>query len=141
MTREEMLATVRFHEPSGLHLLSAGPISPNPAELLGSEQMRNLIGALSSKFTHVVIDSPPIVSFTDGVLISTMVEGVLLVVRGGKTPRSVVRRSRQVLSEVGAKVLGVVLNNVTLQKDDYYYYRYYHSYYETKPDAGVAAKA
>lgn len=141
MTREEMLAAVRFHEPSGLHLLSAGPVSPNPAELLGSEQMRNLIAALSSKFTHVVIDSPPIVSFTDGVLISTMVEGVLLVVRGGKTPRSVVRRSRQVLSEVGAKVLGVVLNNVTLQKDDYYYYRYYHSYYETKPDGSVAAEA
>ncbi|MBC7929971.1 MAG: polysaccharide biosynthesis tyrosine autokinase [Rubrivivax sp.] len=141
MTREEMLAAVRFHEPSGLHLLGAGPVSPNPAELLGSEQMRNLIAALSSKFTHVIIDSPPIVSFTDGVLISTMVEGVLLVVRGGKTPRSVVRRSRQVLSEVGAKVLGVVLNNVTLQRDDYYYYRYYHSYYETKPDGGVAAEA
>jgi polysaccharide biosynthesis transport protein len=140
MTSEEMLGMVRFHEASNLHLLTSGPVSPNPAELLGSEQMRNLIATLSNKFTHVVIDSPPVVSFTDAVLVSTMVDGVLLVVRGGKTPRGVVRRSRQVLSEVGAKMLGVVLNNVTLQRDDYYYYRYYHhSYYdEPKSDSDAA---
>jgi capsular exopolysaccharide synthesis family protein len=143
MTMTEMLGMVRFHEASNLHLLTSGPVSPNPAELLGSEQMRNLIAVLSHTFTHVVIDSPPIVSFTDAVLVSTMVDGVLLVVRGGKTPRGVVRRSRQVLSEVGAKMLGVVLNNVTLQRDDYYYYRYYHhSYYdESKQDSDAAAGA
>jgi polysaccharide biosynthesis transport protein len=130
----DTLSMVRHNEATGLSVLTAGPVSPNPAELLGSERMRFLIATLAREYKYVVIDSPPIVSFTDAVLISPHVDGVLLVVRGGKTPRSVVRRSSQVLQEVGAKVLGVVLNNVQLQKDDYYYYRYYHAYYDA-PEA------
>ena len=96
--------------------------------------MRQLIVALQSKYTHVVVDSPPITSFTDGVLIATMVDGVLLVVHGGKTSRHVVRRSRQLLQDVGAKIFGVVLNNVDARSQDYYYYQqqyYYQSYYKT----------
>ena len=108
------------HDPaSGLDILTSGPIPPNPAELLGSEQMRRLIVALQSKYTHVVVDSPPITSFTDGVLIATLVDGVLLVVHGGKTSRHVVRRSRQLLHDVGAKIFGVVLNNVDARSQDY----------------------
>jgi Mrp family chromosome partitioning ATPase len=81
-------------------------------------------------FTHIIIDSPPIGSFTDGVLASTLVDGVLLVVHSGKTSRSVARRTRQILQDVGAKVFGVVLNNVNLREHDYYYYRSYtQSYY------------
>lgn len=140
MTEEEMLALVARHEESGLDLLPSGPVAPNPAELLGSEQMRRLVAALAAHYTHVVIDSPPIVSFTDGVLIATMVDGVVLVVQGGKTSRSLVRRSKQVLQDVGATVLGVVLNNVNLQKDDYYYYQHYHAYYDKGGDT-VAADA
>ena len=133
----EMLQMVTKDESTGLHLLSSGPIPPNPAELLGSEQMRRLLATLQSNFTHVVVDSPPISSFTDGVLISSMVDGVLLVVHGGKSSRHVVRRSRQLLQDVGAKIFGVVLNNVNLQSHDYYYYQRYYSqrYYET--DAGA----
>jgi capsular exopolysaccharide synthesis family protein len=117
--------------------LSSGPIPPNPAELLGSEQMRRLLATLQSNFTHVVVDSPPVSSFTDGVLISSMVDGVLLVVHGGKSSRHVVRRSRQLLQDVGAKIFGVVLNNVNLQSHDYYYYQRYYSqrYYETDAEA------
>ena len=83
---------------------------------------------LQTKFTHVVLDSPPIASFTDGVLIASMVDGVILVVHAGKSSRQVVRRSRQLLKDIGAKVFGVVLNNVNLNtKDNYYYYQsYYH---------------
>jgi capsular exopolysaccharide synthesis family protein len=129
----EMLSMVTQEPTTGLNILSAGPIPPNPAELLGSDQMRRLIGNLQSAFTHVVVDSPPISSFTDGVLISSMVDGVLLVVHGGKSSRHVVRRSRQLLQDVGAKIFGVVLNNVNLQSHDYYYYqRYYgNKYYQT----------
>ncbi|HSP62415.1 MAG TPA: polysaccharide biosynthesis tyrosine autokinase, partial [Pyrinomonadaceae bacterium] len=128
MTEEKMLETIKRDEASGLHVLTAGPIPPNPAELLGSDQMRKLIAVLSSKFTHIVIDSPPICSFTDGVLIASVVDGVLLVVHGGKSSRGVVRRSRQLLLDVGAKIFGVVLNNVNVRSHDYYYYyqRYYH---------------
>jgi capsular exopolysaccharide synthesis family protein len=127
MSEAEVLAIIQQHEVSGLHLLTSGPIPPNPAELIGSEQMRRLITTLESTFTHIVIDSPPISSFTDGVLIATMVDGVLLVVHSGKTSRNLVRRSRQFLQDVGAKIFGVVLNNVDLSRQDYYYYhRYYH---------------
>jgi succinoglycan biosynthesis transport protein ExoP len=125
-----MLAMIAKDEVTGLHVLTSGPIPPNPAELLGSDQMRHLMTMLQGEFTHVVVDSPPVNSFTDGVLISSMVDGVLLVVHGGKSSRNVVRRSRQLLHDVGAKVFGVVLNNVNLQSNDYYYYqRYYASNY------------
>jgi capsular exopolysaccharide synthesis family protein len=132
----DMLAFVTKDEGTGLNILTSGPIPPNPAELLGSEQMRRLVIMLQSAFTHVVIDSPPINSFTDGVLVSSLVDGVLLVVHGGKSSRHVVRRSRQLLRDVGAKIFGVVLNNVNLQSHDYYYYQRYYGqkYYRTEAD-------
>ena len=125
VTEEEMVAMVGRDNATGLNVLTSGPIPPNPAELLGSDQMRKLLLALQDKFTHVVVDSPPVSSFTDGVLISTMVDGVLLVVHGGKSSRHIVRRARQLLQDVGAKVFGVVLNNTAIESHDYYYQRYY----------------
>lgn len=139
MTQERMLQTITKDEASGLHVLTSGPIPPNPAELLGSDQMRKLINALSGAFTHIVIDSPPISSFTDGVLIASIVDGVLLVVHGGKSSRGVVRRSRQLLLDVGAKIFGVVLNNVNVSSHDHYYYQRYYtqSSYSTDADYGT----
>src|SRR5438552_1320754 len=142
MTEAEMLGSVHQDEASGLHVLSSGPIPPNPAELLGSDQMRKLIAVLSAQFTHIVIDSPPVSSFTDGVLIASMVYGVLVVVYGGKSSRGVVRRSRQLLIDVGAKIFGVVPNNVNVRSHDYYYYyqRYYHqAYYHSDAESEKAA--
>lgn len=136
----EMLATVHLDEATGLNLLTSGPIPPNPAELLGSDQMRRLLLALQSRFAHVVIDSPPVSSFTDGVLISSMVDGVLLVVHGGKSSRHIVRRSRQLLQDVGAKIFGVVLNNVNVQSHDYYYYQRYYGQRYYKSDAETDAE-
>ena len=127
VTEEEMLAMVSKDETTGLHVLTAGPIPPNPAELLGSDQMRRLLLVLQRNFGHVVVDSPPVSSFTDGVLIATMVDGVLLVVHGGKSSRYVVKRSRQLLQDVGAKIFGVVLNNTEIQSHDHYYYQRYYS--------------
>jgi capsular exopolysaccharide synthesis family protein len=134
MKPQDMLDAIAKDPTTGLHVLTSGPIPPNPAELLGSEQMRKLLEVLSIPFTHIVIDSPPVSSFTDGVLIASMVDGVLLVVHGGKSSRGVVRRSRQLLLDVGAKLFGVVLNNVSIRSHDYYYYyqRYYQQSYYTK---------
>ena len=120
-------SAVQYDEEARLHLLPSGPVPPNPAELVGSEQMSNLLKKLQEKFTHVVVDSPPIASFTDGVLIASMVDGVILVVNSGRSSRQVVRRSRQLLVDIGAKIFGVVLNNVNLRSQDNYYY--YQSYY------------
>jgi polysaccharide biosynthesis transport protein len=127
MQAKEILEIIQYDNDSKLNLLPSGPIPPNPAELIGSDQMANLLKVMQGHFTHVVVDSPPIASFTDGVLIASMVDGVILVVHSGKSSRQVVRRSRQLLQDINAKVFGVVLNNVNLRSQDNYYY--YQSYY------------
>jgi succinoglycan biosynthesis transport protein ExoP len=132
MSEAEMLNLIVQHNESGLNFLPSGAIPPNPAELLGSEQMRRLLSTLELTFNHIIIDSPPVGSFTDGVLTST-----LLVVHSGKTSRSVARRTRQILQDVGAKVFGVVLNNVNLREHDYYYYQSYNSQSYYKPEVGA----
>ena len=81
----EVSSAIQHDEESGLFILTSGPVPPNPAELIGSEQMLRFINTVTPDFTHVVIDSPPIAVFTDGVLIATMVDGVLLVVHSGKS--------------------------------------------------------
>ena len=87
--------------------------------------MRLLINLLSANYSHIIIDSPPITAFTDSILLSTMVDGVLLVVKGGRTPREAALRSRKLLQDVGAQVCGVVLNNIDLQQHTEYYYQGY----------------
>ena len=132
----EILARINQYEDSNIYLLSSGAIPPNPAELLGSSQMKRLLDIVSRTFTHVVIDSPPIASFTDGVLIASLVDGVILVVHGGKTSRQVVRRWRQTLIEIGAKIIGVVLNRAEVTSHDYYNYRYRYGAYQSEPANG-----
>jgi capsular exopolysaccharide synthesis family protein len=132
MSEAEILTLVHQEAESGLYLLTSGPIPPNPAELIGSAQMRNLIASLRKTFDHIVIDSPPIATFTDGVLLSALSDGVIMVIHANKCSRKVAQRSHQTLQEVGAKVLGVVLNNVDSHSPDYYYYKYqYDSYYKS----------
>ena len=127
LSEQGILDVIGYDNEAKLNLLTSGPVPPNPAELIASEQMSNLLKTLQKNFTHVVVDSPPIASFTDGVLIASMVDGVILVVNSGKSSRQVVRRSRQLLIDIGAKIFGVVLNNVNLRSQDNYYY--YQSYY------------
>ncbi|MBC8032275.1 MAG: polysaccharide biosynthesis tyrosine autokinase [Pyrinomonadaceae bacterium] len=129
ITEAETLAKINQYKDTNIYLLSSGAIPPNPAELLGSAQMKGLLDLAGDFFQYIVIDSPPIASFTDGVLISSLVDGVLLVVHGGKTSRQVVKRTRQMLQEIGAKIIGVVLNKAEIHSSDYYYY-----HYDYKPD-------
>jgi Mrp family chromosome partitioning ATPase len=90
---------------------------------------------LADRYDHIIVDSPPLISVSDPLILSTLVDGVILVVQAGKSTRNVVRRARIELAQVGAKIYGVVLNNVNLRRDgydDYYNYRYYSSsYYHT----------
>jgi capsular exopolysaccharide synthesis family protein len=124
LSEAEILAKVTHFRDSNIYLLSSGAIPPNPAELLGSSQMKRLLEIAGEAFNYIVIDSPPIASFTDGVIISSLVDGVLLVVHGGKTSRQVVKRTRQMLMEIGAKIIGVVLNKAEIHSGEYYYYHY-----------------
>jgi receptor protein-tyrosine kinase/non-specific protein-tyrosine kinase len=122
----EALAMIQQYEETNLYVLSSGPLPENPSELLGSEKMRTLLGALAPTFSHIIIDSPPVSFFTDALLISTMVDGVLMVIRGPKSPREATRHSIQSLDGVGAPLLGVVLNAVNVLSNNYSYYRHYY---------------
>ncbi|HKX30943.1 MAG TPA: polysaccharide biosynthesis tyrosine autokinase [Blastocatellia bacterium] len=126
----DLMKLVKPTKIQNLYILSAGLIPPSPAELISSERMRIALQKLSEEFDHVVVDSPPIGSVTDPVIISRQVEGVILVVHGGKSTREMVRHARKELTSVGAKIFGVVLNNVKLNRDgyDYYYRRYQYEY-------------
>jgi len=118
---------------SNLSVLPSGPVPPNAAELISSAQMKELLKTLGERYDHIVIDSPPLINVTDPVILSTMVDGVILVVQGGKATREVVRRARMELATANARIFGVVLNNVDLKREgyDYYYYdRYYAGYGE-----------
>ncbi len=143
MTLNEILSMVNQYKDTNVYLLSSGAIPPNPAELLGSEQMRNLLEGACESFKYIIIDSPPITSFTDGVLISSLVDGVLLVVHGGRTSRQVVKRTRQMLQEIGARIIGVVLNKIDLRSQEYYYYHQdYKAYYsEASGNSAVPEKS
>jgi capsular exopolysaccharide synthesis family protein len=121
---EAVFQSIEFHEERGFHVLQSGPLPPNPANLLCSPQMSALIVMLKARFTHIVIDSPPVTFFTDSVLLSRLVDGVLLVVRSGKSPEDVVQRARKVLGDAGANFFGVVLNDVPRARTEYYPYEY-----------------
>jgi len=110
-----------------LSLITAGPAVGNPADLLGSEEMRSLLSSVGESYDHVVIDSSPASSFADASIISTEVDGVVLVVHSERNSRGVLRRVKDRLEAVGANIYGVVLNDVDLSTDDYYsgyYVRY-----------------
>jgi len=125
---EDMVQELPFPNVS---VLPCGPIPPNPAELISSERMRQLLATASERYDHILVDSPPLINVTDPVILSRMVDGVMLVVHGGKSSRQLVRRARQELASVGAKIFGVVLNNVDMRRegyDGYYYGRYAYRY-------------
>ncbi|HEY0322714.1 MAG TPA: polysaccharide biosynthesis tyrosine autokinase [Pyrinomonadaceae bacterium] len=111
-----------------LKIMTAGYLPSNPAELLGSEEMLAFLNCARERFTHIIIDSPPSISFADGAIISTLVDGVVIVVHGGKSSRAVVRHLIHRLTGVGARICGTVLNNVKPQPYDYYYNSYYYNY-------------
>jgi capsular exopolysaccharide synthesis family protein len=116
-----------------LFVLPAGRTPPHPAELLGSPLMKNLLQQWREQFDHIIIDSPPALSVTDAVLLSVQADTVVLVIRSGQTTKTALRRARDLLMQVNAKMMGVVVNAVDLNSPDYYYYYYsgskYGSYY------------
>ena len=115
----------------GLALLPSGPLPPNPAELVGSNRMRERLDeAAGSAFDMVLCDSPPVIAVSDGIALAAQCDGVILTIRVGTVAHDVIRRAIEQIEAVKGKILGVVLNNVDLNRDGYYYsyYRYYQAY-------------
>ena len=111
----------------GLAVLPAGERPPNPSELLGSRRLRELLGLLTQHVDVVVIDSPPVLPVTDAAVLAQNVDGVLLVVDAGETRRGIAQHAVESLRQVGANVIGAVLNRVPTGKRGYYHY--YREYY------------
>lgn len=115
---------------ANLAAMPSGPIPPNPSELLGSKRMKKFLEALQKSFDNIIIDSPPTISVTDANILSTMVDGVVLVIKSGRTSRKIIKRAKNRLEEVQGRIMGVVLNAVNIRKSRYYYSpHYYYSYY------------
>ncbi len=125
----ELDTIIRPSTIKNLSLICGGLIPPNSAELVSTEKMKQLLQTLSERYDYILVDSPPINSVTDPVILSRLVEGVIMVIQGGKSKREVVAHARQELVGVGAKIFGVVLNNVDLRDSGYYNYYYYHYRY------------
>ena len=128
-----------------LFIMPAGTPPPNPAELLASSNMRDLIAELRQQFDHIVIDTPPTLSVTDAVVLSPRADATILVIRSGQTTKQALRRAREILMQVNAHVAGVLLNAVDLTSPDYYYYYEYQGkysqYYQEDPaDSGDEAE-
>ncbi len=128
--------SLRQYEPvPNLWVLPAGPEAPNPADLLSSPAMREVLEKLRARFTHVLLDSAPLLLVTDATLLSGMVDGTVLVVESGVMARRGLLRAHKILQSAGGKVLGAVLNKWDARSEGYYayygsYYRgYYRAYY------------
>lgn len=105
-----------------LQVLTSGPVPPNPAEILASQRMGEVIALLRGKAEYVLIDTPPIIAVTDAGVLASKVDGVILVVNAGKTRRDLAVKARDMLRQVNANILGVVLNNAEVDKSAYAYY-------------------
>ena len=122
-------AVLRSNILPTLFVLSAGTPPPNPAELLASSNMKDILAELREQYDHIVVDTPPTLSVTDAVVMSTRADSVVLVIRSGQTTKQALRRSRDLLMQVNARVSGVLLNAVDLSSPDYYYYYEYQGKY------------
>ena len=129
-TIEEALAETAV---SGLRALTSGPVPPNPAELLASERMRRRLSQLREWAQVVVVDAPPALPVADASVLAGLCDGVVLVARAGRTRTSTLRQAKAAFDQVGAKVLGAVLNDRALHDQDYY-----HRY--SRPRPGTAKR-
>jgi capsular exopolysaccharide synthesis family protein len=120
---------IKKSEIPNLYYIPAGPIPPNPSELISSSLFKRMIESLENRFDHIVFDSPPVLGFADSVILSTYVDGIILVVMCGKTPKETLQMAKDVLYQVNAKILGVVINRVDIRRMEYDYYYRYHYYY------------
>ncbi|GIQ69779.1 capsular biosynthesis protein [Xylanibacillus composti] len=113
LNQNELLEMVQETSIPHLSILTSGPVPPNPAELLSSKRMTQILHQLEERFDIILIDTPPVLGFTDTPIVATKSDGVLIVLQAGKTKRGDIMKSKQLLGNVKANVLGVILNQAT----------------------------
>jgi non-specific protein-tyrosine kinase len=132
--RSPIDAHLQETEVTGLKVMSSGPIPPNPAELLSSQRQSDLLQELQRQSDIVLIDSPPVLTVADALVLAPQTNGVLLVVEAGRTRKEVLKKAGEALERTDARLLGVVLNQMTARRSGYYYQYYQHYYSEYEQD-------
>jgi len=139
---EPLEAVIKSTEVPNLYILPCGPIPPNPAELFHTTALKGLLSTVALKYDRIVLDSPPMGALTDAVVLGTQVDGVVLVLKAGKTSRDAVKRAARLLAGVNARLFGLILNKVDLNdpKSGGYFYAYrQHGYYYQEPQDKLAS--
>ena len=126
---------LRKSEVNNLDFITAGTIPPNPSEIIGSTQMESFLEKLKSEYDYIVIDSPPVIAVTDSEILSSMVDGTILVVSANNTEMELMEKAVQLINHDRSSFLGVVLNNFTYRSGYGSYYKYY--YYYSRPTNGA----
>ncbi len=120
-------------------IVVSGPVSPNPAEILGSDRMKNFLAEARRRFDRVIIDCPPLTGIGDGLVVGSLIGHVIIVISSGRTPADLIHHTQRQLEKTGTKVIGTILNRVDMEKERYggytkHYYQTYHRYYRKKDD-------
>ena len=123
LTRQSQLHdVVKETMEKNLYILTSGPIPPNPAELLSSRAMEQLMKDVEEEFDVVLFDSPPLLAVTDGQILASKCDGTILVVSSGKTETEQAVKAKELLNAANSHILGVVLNSKKMENSNYYYY-------------------
>lgn len=128
-------AAVQKDEETGVYVLPSGPVPPNPSELLSSDRLKHFLEGAAEKFDYVIVDSPPVLSASDSLVLSRAVAGTIIVGLAGVTTFDALSRGLEQLRGIGSHVLGMVVNGVDARRHRYYYsyYKGYYSYYGDEP--------
>jgi len=126
---------VRKSEVNNLDFITAGTIPPNPSEILGSSQMESFFEKLKNEYDYIIVDSPPVIAVTDSEILSSMVDGTVLVVSANNTEMELMEKAVQLINHERSSFLGVILNNFTYRSGYGSYYKYY--YYYSRPTNGA----
>ena len=122
-------ATISKTGIPSLSIMPSGPIPPNPAELLASRRMRDLLEAVSERYDIVLLDTPPVLAVTDACVLASFTDGVIFVAGSGKIPKTAMQRARDQIVAAQGRILGVVVNQFEARGGDGYSRSYYHRYY------------
>jgi capsular exopolysaccharide synthesis family protein len=125
--QKEIYSAIDSTEVENLSLLPSGKLPPNPSELLGSRRFSFLLSFLKRRFDRIVIDSAPVIPASDALVLAPQTDGVVILAKGGKVKRELVRKAVEQIKTTKANVIGVVLNQIDFKRDGYY--KYYSKYY------------
>lgn len=133
---------IEFFTPQGvehLQVVPSGPVPPNPSELIGSKHMQDLIASLEEKFDFIIWDSPPLFAVAESLVLSKMMSGTIIVTRAGRTTYREIERGIKSLTDIEARILGIVINGLNIKENMRYNYHYY-GYYSSDPEHALPEK-